>query len=159
MAVSLDGFIADKDGGTSWVDDFEQWEQAAKKTGNMIVGHKTFDEIKADLFTGVHYFVLGSGHDSDLVTFGTDPASLLGKSEAKGFQETLLCGGGLANQAFLMFGLINELNLDVHPLLLGKGIKLFGDLQEELRLELRSSHVLTDGIIQNSYKVIKFQQC
>lgn len=154
MAVSLDGFIASKSSGTSWIHDYDEWEWMSKEAGHMVVGRTTYEEVKEELFSDVHYFVLGEGADTDLATFGSSPQALLDKVEEHEFGYALLCGGGLANQAFLNAGLINELILDIHPVLLTEGTKLFSDWQGELKLELLNTKKLNSGIVQNHYLVV-----
>lgn len=138
-AVSLDGFIARSDGNTDWVNDFEEWEQQAKKTGAIIVGRKTFDEIKTDgLWKDITYFVLTgslSGHDEPNVECCWSPEEAITDTIARGFTHVLLCGGSESNSEFAKLGLVDDVMLNVHPILLGSGKPLLGDYTGGLQLE------------------------
>lgn len=57
--------------------------------------------------------------------------------------------------AFMKEGLINEIYLDVEPLIFGKGIKLFADSDFEYNLELLEVNKLNENTVQLHYKVIK----
>jgi dihydrofolate reductase len=59
--------------------------------------------------------------------------------------------GGRTIQAFLRAGLITELTITVIPILIGSGIKLFGDLQADTDLRLLSSKAFPFGFIQSHY--------
>lgn len=56
--------------------------------------------------------------------------------EKKGFKETLVAGDGHLNGSFMAESLIDEIFLDVEPVAIGKGIRLFenGRLGVKLRL-------------------------
>lgn len=129
-AVSLDGFIAHADGNTDWVDDFEEWEQQAKRVRAIIVGRKTFDEIQADgLWPDVTYFVLTGSlteHHEPNVECSWSAEEAIADAAERGFEHVLLCGGSESNGEFAKAGLIDEVMLNIHPILLGTGKPLLG---------------------------------
>lgn len=137
-AISLDGFIAHSDGNTDWVDDFEEWEQQAKKVGAIIVGRKTFDEIQADgLWEDVTYFVLTGSlteHHEANVECSWSPQEAIDDAAERGFTHVMLCGGSESNGEFAKAGLIDEVVLNIHPVMLGRGKPLLGDYAKGLSL-------------------------
>lgn len=75
--------------------------------------------------------------------------------EEKGFSETFLAGGGNVNSSFIKDGLIDEIYLDVEPIVFGKGIKLFSEEDFEYELELLEVNKLNENTVQLHYKVKK----
>lgn len=85
----------------------------------------------------------------------TSDENLKGFYEQKGFTTAFLAGGGQLNTSFAKEGLIDEIYLDVEPLILGQGIKIFTDADFEFLLELLDFKKLNSNTIQLHYKVIK----
>ena len=55
--------------------------------------------------------------------------------------------------AFLKDGLIDEIYLSVHPLVLGKGIKIFEGGEVKVNLKLLGIKELKEDLVQLHYKV------
>lgn len=64
-------------------------------------------------------------------------------------------GGGELNGSLAKLGLIDELILDVEPVILGQGKRLFGDCKVRLDLQLIGSKRIGTGTVQNRYKVLR----
>lgn len=62
--------------------------------------------------------------------------------------------GGITIQRFLRAGCIDELIITVIPVLLGQGRRLFGEVEEDVRLQLIKSHTLNGGFVHMHYKII-----
>jgi dihydrofolate reductase len=77
---------------------------------------------------------LAGGTTFHFVTDGIESALLRAK-EAAGGKDVRLGGGAEAAQQYLAAGLIDELQLNVVPLLLGEGERLFENVGAELTLE------------------------
>ena len=75
--------------------------------------------------------------------------------EEKGFEKAFLAGGGQLNASFMKEGLVDEIYLDVEPLLFGKGIKLFADADFEYKLELLECKKLNANTLQLHYEILK----
>ncbi len=157
-AISIDGFIAKPDGDSDWVKDDEQFDAALVDFGCILIGHSTFTQYENDLYpiAGATTFVYT--HDKTLTNtegvqyvFG-EPKDVLEQIQAAGFDKVLLGGGGKANASFAKAGLITDMILDVHPLVLGDGIRLLGDFDRQLKLELQSKQDFTD-FVQLRYNV------
>jgi len=65
----------------------------------------------------------------------------------------LVAGSRTLVAALLDAGLVDQLNLQVFPLLLGSGMRLFPDRSELTRLELLSSRSIANGVLLQSYGV------
>lgn len=73
----------------------------------------------------------------------------------QGFETIMVCGGGGLNTSFMKENLIDEIYLDIEPIIFGKGIKLFEDSNFEAKLKLLGVKKLSSNEIQLHYKVIK----
>lgn len=152
--ITLDGFLADPDGGVDWMfgrpsapEDSTVVENVMGRIGAIVGGanktrtiedgeipyggmlqvpvflmtHSTHDPIERD---GITYtFVV------DDIADAVDRAS-----DAAGDGWVSLLGGSISRQC-LRLGLVDELHLDVAPVLLGDGISLFGGLGQQIELE------------------------
>lgn len=67
--------------------------------------------------------------------------------------EIYAVGGPMTVAGLLDAGLLDELRLDVHPVVLGAGTPLFGRLGHEHRLQLISATPLESGIVRVVYRV------
>jgi len=163
MAISIDGFIAKKDGDSDWVSpvDSANFEQKIKEKGCIFVGRRTFDQYQGDLYPvkGTTNIVLTSNislkSEKDNVIYAQSPSDAIKRAQAKGHDKALLIGGGITNGLFLREGLIDEVFLSVHPLILGAGIKLFEGNEADIKLEFLDKKELGEGLTQLHYQVVK----
>jgi dihydrofolate reductase len=65
-----------------------------------------------------------------------------------------LVGGSELFSAFLQHKLVNEIILSVIPIVLGKGISLFQNINQEIKLELMKTTKYS-GLVELHYKVLK----
>ena len=63
----------------------------------------------------------------------------------------LVAGSRSVAQALLAAGLVDELNLQVFPLVLGSGARLYPEGPEKLELKLVSSRALGTGVVLQTY--------
>lgn len=64
-------------------------------------------------------------------------------------------GGGELAQSLLAAGLVDEIGLNIHPILLGSGTPVFRDPGHRVRLELTETRQLEGGCIFASYHVLR----
>ena len=64
----------------------------------------------------------------------------------------LAANQGLYN-GFLAAGLIDELSITTVPILIGEGLKLFGPLPADVRLERVGGETFSNGMVQNNYEL------
>ncbi|HKW70986.1 MAG TPA: dihydrofolate reductase family protein [Candidatus Dormibacteraeota bacterium] len=74
------------------------------------------------------------------------------KSSGKG--AIVVLGSGVLVQELIAKNLVDEFQLFLHPLLLGKGKRLFREMDHPRRLRLVSSKVTTTGVLILSYEVL-----
>lgn len=165
MGITPNGYIAKADGNSEWTseEDLKGFYETSKKVGNIIMGKNTHQYlVKQGFFPFPDALNLVVSHEKIENTWGdkvifTDkaPKEILNILQEKGFETAFLAGGGQLNASFMKEGLVDEIYLDVEPLLLGKGIKLFADADFEYELELLEHKKLNDNTLQLHYKVIK----
>ncbi len=166
MAMTVNGKIAGIDHDTSWTskDDWAGFLGMCKHIGNAIIGRKTYEMVKkegtqlSDLLTVVltHDPAFLSQQSPHTIFTDKHPRDVIAMLKEKGFKEALVAGGGMLNSAFLEEGLIDELFIDIEPLILGRGIPLFADDDFTPRLKLLEVKKLNNHqTIQLHYKVIK----
>ncbi len=164
MAMSVNGFIARKNGSTDFVSDVE-WESfrdTVAQTGNIIIGRKTYEIMKKDDEFGkldsVRVVVVSektiktNDQNHSVVAFPKDAILFLEKS---GFKEALVAGGGVLDTSFIKDNLIDEIYLDIEPIVFGKGATLFSESDFENNLELLGVEKMSKNELQLHYKVIK----
>lgn len=150
MSVSLDGFIHDRDGSVSRlyadlqeIDYKEQFQDAIRMTGAVIMGRRSYEMGNGD-FTGYEFqtpiFVVthqppeqvAKGENENLkfhfVTDGVERAVSQAKAAA-GDKDVTVIGGAETIQQILNAGLGDELHIDIVPVLLGEGLRLFDHLR------------------------------
>lgn len=171
IAVSLDGFIARYDGDISWLlqrDDPEEdhgYTDFIADKDVIVMGRGsyekvlTFDKWPYDR----HVIVLskqlaGSKVPEELkgkLQFsGLDPRKLLEDLEGQNFHRVYVDGGQVI-QSFLRDGLIHDMVITTVPVLIGGGKSLFGDLAQDIDLELVCSRTFPSGLVQSSYRILK----
>jgi len=164
MATSINGYIAGKNDDTEWVKDFEALYQIISNKKVCVMGRRTYDEcVKFNAFPYKNALNIVMTHDRKLLDQSTpdaifttsNPVEVLKLVESKGYQELLVIGGGHINSRFLSVNLIDEVIIDIHPIIINEGIRLFENTFPRTNLELMESTVLTDGMVQNKYKVLK----
>jgi dihydrofolate reductase len=63
----------------------------------------------------------------------------------------LVVGGAVLGGRFLELGLVDELRIYVHPVVVGRGRRIFAEGTPPLDLELRDSHVFGNGVVLLHY--------
>lgn len=161
-AVSLDGFIATLSGDSGWAIDDEEFTSLFHKMGCVLVGRKTYEQYKGEIFPlsgGVNFVYSqqpqkwASETTSELYFVSGTPQEVLDKIKRQGYDKVMLGGGSETNAAFAQAGLIDEIILDVHPLVLGEGMRLLGDFTKQLKCKLISSHSSPKGFVQLHYRI------
>lgn len=164
IASSLDDFVARADGGIDWLftDQDYGYRDFYDSIDTVLMGSKTFKaaEQLGEQFAGKECFVFsrssepGSGREN--IHFVSDPVGFT-KSLVKqvGKLGIFLEGGGEIVSLFLNEGLIDEIILSVHPVLLGEGIPLFRNVSKQVNLKLLGTRSYDSGLVQLHYQVVK----
>jgi dihydrofolate reductase len=166
IASSLDCYIAREDGGIDWLftDADYGYTKFYDSIDTIIVGRKsydqslTFDEYpykdkKVYVFTRKKVRKNNKEHDIEYIdTNIQDFVTSLTQSIGK---DIWLLGGSEVVSALLNAGLVDEIILSIHPIILGRGIPLLRNIQKEVNLKLENSLSFDSGLTQLCYKVLK----
>ena len=162
MATTVNGYIAKENNETPWSD--EEWQHFSKfvkEIKNIIIGRNTYEIMKErDEFSkiGNPFTVVVSkedfAHNSNFAIAKSLKKALKILKEKK-FAKALVAGGGMLNSSFMKEKFVDEIYLDVEPLVFGKGIKLFSDNDFDAKLELIETKSLSKNSIQLHYKILK----
>jgi dihydrofolate reductase len=80
-----------------------------------------------------------------------EPKKVLDYLSDKGFSNIYVDGGKVV-QSFLKENLIDELIITRVPILIGSGIPLFGDLDNDLQFKHIQTNVYSNGLVKSQYK-------
>jgi len=167
IATSLDGFIADRNGGIEWLNDVPNPDQTdmgyyafMERTDTLLMGRNTFEKV---LSFGISWpyekpvFVwsrtlseIPNELKGKAEIVSGDPETILQKIHEKGFGRIYI-DGGKTIQAFLKEDLIDEIIITRIPVLLGGGIPLFEELPQQMKFSLVKSEVFLDQMVQEHY--------
>jgi dihydrofolate reductase len=162
VATSLDGYIARPDGRIDWLISAAEeagdtgYEQFIAGIDSVVMGRKTYEQARTfDSWPheGRRVAVLSTrlpvGIDQRISVHRTI-FELVEALTAFGAARVYVDGGQVI-QTFLAEGLIQELTVTTVPLLLGRGLPLFGQLPHDVTLMHRQTRVLGAGLVQSSY--------
>jgi dihydrofolate reductase len=169
VVSSLDGFIARKDNTVSWLDAHGAVYEA---------GVSISEEEAATFVKAIDCYVLGSrtyehalelgwpyGDTPTVVVtnrqlpparesvefYSGDLKTLVDAKLAPRFRNIWLVGGAMLCQRFLALNLVDEIRLTIAPVLLGDGLRLFGDLPTEQRWNLKNVVAYKNGFVALTY--------
>lgn len=162
VAVSLDGYIATKDGGVAWLDPFAGdygYDAFFASIGTLVIGRATYDQVRemgAWPYEGKPAWVLTSralpGAPEGVEIWPWGVAKLIEQLRAGAGGDVWIVGGGKVVRGFLEADAIDEIELFVMPRLLGDGIRLFEPTESFSALELVDTHAYPDGVVRMRYR-------
>jgi len=169
IGVSLDGFIARPDGDLDWLtergaaaDGDLGYREFVDGVDTVVMGRGTYETglgfgPDAWPYDGKHVAVLSTRLPADAdprVTVHRSLEDLVEALDARG-SKSVYADGGQVVRSFLRAGLIDDLTITTVPVLIGRGFRLFGDLDADIPLTLRSVADMGSGITQSVYAVTR----
>ena len=178
IATSVDGFIARKDGGLDWLpgaartagdedeialEDFG-FQEFLDTVDVLVMGRNTYEAV-----LGFGQWPYGSKRvivlSSKPIQIGEDQAGTvewrscsppdLVKELSESGVEHIYVDGGKTIQGFIEAGLIQEITITKIPVIIGRGIPLFGPLSTDIRLAHIETRSFANGLVQSKYRVIE----
>jgi dihydrofolate reductase len=176
MVMSLDGFVQDRNGKTALLSPaFDElmasdlMREIIATTGAVVMGRTTYDMSSGD-YTDYEFQVplfivtnkvpetTAKGENDKLsITFVTDGMKrAIEKARTAAGDKNVVVGGANVIQQCLKARLIDELQIDISPVLLGDGLRLFEQLENEnIQLEKVKVVELPGDITEISFRVLK----
>lgn len=163
MTITANGYIATEDDKVDWISK-ESWQSylnTIRKIDAVIIGRRTYNLMPRKEFQrNCEYVVLThskpvKSKSPNVIFTNRSPKEVINFLNRKGFKRICIAGGGKTNASFMKAGLIDEIYLDVEPLVLGKGIQFFHPSEFQTKLKLLSIRKLRDSTIQLHYRVKK----
>jgi dihydrofolate reductase len=170
-ACTLDGFIAGSDGALDWLHFSRDVEKVMiqywSTVDAVLMGRKTWQfAATQDVVDDVSSRGSGIPEVATYLfsrTLREAPAGVeLVASDAGGYVNRLkrqpgkgiyLMGGGELASSLFDAGVIDEVSLNVHPVLLGSGIPFFRPLKRRISLDLIESRTIQGGCVLMTYRV------
>ncbi|HKZ67155.1 MAG TPA: dihydrofolate reductase family protein [Chitinophagaceae bacterium] len=163
LAVSLDGFIEDPNGEFDWcfTDDDYGMTEFFKRIDAIFIGRKSY-ELTLTMggstppgFPVLKEYVFSKSLnkvEGDRILVSGDLAKEVKKIKNEPGKDIWLYGGAALTSSFINFGLVDEMTLAVHPILLGAGKPLFQNIPDRVPLQLINTQTYPSGLVMLSYK-------
>jgi len=166
--MSLDGFIADAKGGTSFLVSDPTYDSAPffASIDTVLMGRLTYEEAVRQgmrAYPKLHNYVVSRTLDPrdfpEVTIIGSDVEATVANLRGGPGKDIWLCGGGELFRSLLTAGLVDTVEIGVSPLLLGHPgtpfVALDPPLKEAVRLELTQHTALPTGLLILEYNVRK----
>lgn len=167
IAMSLDGYIAGKDGSVDWLqgqepgqDDMTSYEEFAKGIDTVIMGSSTYEQIVHELSPGEWVYKDFTSYvlthrefpQAENIRFTEgDVCNLVRNLMREEGKDIWICGGASIIQPLVREGLISRFHISIIPVILGDGIRLFERMDGKTELKLagtKSYNGITDVVYE-----------
>jgi dihydrofolate reductase len=183
MHISLDGFVAGPNGEMDWIKaDQEIFDYAGKRiseSDTALYGRVTYQMMEnywpaagdkptatrhdiehSKWYSKVHKVVLsktmkekGLNNTTIISDNLSDSINEIKQSRNGGSNDILLFGSPTATHSLIQLNLIDGYWLFVNPIILGRGIPLFVNIKEKIKLNLLTTRQFTCGVTELNYIV------
>ena len=167
IACSMDGYIADCDGGIDWLTSIPNptnsdygYHDYISTIDAVLMGKNTFlsvDKMNYWAYPKMVYVwsntleALDDKYRNKATIIHGDVKSILNHLEEKKIKR-LYVDGGRTIQSFLKEDLLDEMIITTISIVLGNGIPLFGELRKEIGYELYKTERIDEYMVKNYYK-------
>lgn len=165
IATSLDGFIARVDGTLDWLEILDEPEDDhgfadfLDRIDALVMGRKTYETVLG--FENWPYtkpvFVLSSTLKEipaplqvKVEVVNDEPEKIVEYLKSRDFND-LYIDGGMTIQSFLREDLIDEMIITTVPIILGKGIPLFNQLDGDIKFKCKSVELINQQMVKHHY--------
>jgi dihydrofolate reductase len=168
-ACSLDGFIAGPGGSVDWLHFSKDVQEVMGRywatIDTLLMGRKTWEFAAANApggeannpMTGIRTYVfsrtLKELDRPGVELVSSDPGAFVRDLKSRPGKGICVMGGGELARSLLDAGVVDEVGLNVHPVLLGAGIRMFPDGGGRTVLTLAQARQIDGGCMLLDYKV------
>ena len=168
--TSVDGFLARPDDTFDFLDASgggpHGFTQFFNTVDVLVMGRRTFDVVCNLGHLGLYgkkQIVVLSSRPLDLSSIkarieqmsGT-PQEIVSQLEKRRFKHAYV-DGGITIQQFLSAGLVDRITVTRVPVLIGRGIPLFGPLPHDIHLKHLGTRAYKGGLVQSKYQIERVQ--
>ncbi len=162
LAVSLDGFIEGPNGEYDWclTDQDYGMRDFMKRIDSIFYGRKSYEMMLNAEQGGVNPFAkmksyifsntLTKAYKGTELISGNIEEQVNAMKKQPG-KDIWLFGGASLTTTFINEGLVDEMNLAVHPILLGTGKSLFNNIEGRKHFKLADSKQYSSGLVMLNY--------
>ena len=163
VAVSLDGFIEGPGGEYDWCFTDQDYGMTAfmSSIDAIFYGRKSYEVMK-QMEAGTNPFLNVKGYVFSNTMTKVDPGFELIRGDiatsvremktSKG-KDIWLFGGASLTASLMNEGLVDEIGMAIHPILLGAGKPLFSGIKQRTNLVLLETKEYSSGLVSVLYKV------
>ncbi len=153
IAMSLDGYIADSGGRVGWLkgqgndsENLDVYSEFVKDIDTILMGWNTYHQVTTELspaewiYSDFTTYVVTHNEISstEQIRFiNENPVCLLEKLRSEERKNIWICGGADLVRQIMYKDMIDQYYISVIPTLLGSGIRLFGNMEKEIKLKLQ----------------------
>jgi dihydrofolate reductase len=164
--VSVDGFLARPNHALDFLDaggnEPHGFEEFFGSVDVLVIGRKTFEVVltfgkwpygkKPVVVLSSRPLSLSAIEGGVVEQMTGEPAEIATQLKARGFKHAYI-DGGITIQRFLSAGIIDRLVVTRVPVLIGKGIPLFGPVPRDITLNHVATRTYRGGLVQSEYKL------
>lgn len=173
LGMSLDGYIARKNGSVDWLSmewDYD-WKAFFGNIDTVLMGRRSWEKAlemnpsgDSNPYKGMETYVfsntLSETGVEDVEIVGGDITEFANELRARNGKKIWLSGGGELAKSFLEADLVDELYLGISPIFLGSGIPLFPEFNREVHLRLLGNKscynkAKDNAMIELAYEVVR----
>jgi len=163
-ASSLDNFIARKDDAIDWLlwnkEVTEIMKDFWKTIDTVVMGRRTYEvgsRMGNVAYPGIETYVfsrtLKESNKKGLTFVSEDAVDFVRRVRVEQGKDICVMGGGVLAKPLFEADLIDEIRINIHPVLLGSGIPLYHEMPHQIDLELVKCQELSNGCVVVTYDV------
>jgi dihydrofolate reductase len=166
IANTLDNYIARKNGAVDWILGGEEAASGLtefwKTIDAVVIGRKTYEPVLKSgtpfpAYPGVKNYVLSrtlkENSDKNVEIIREDAVEFVRKLKTEEGKGIFVMGGGLLAKPLFEANLIDEVGVNIQPVLLGSGIPLFHEMSQQIDLEMTECKSFKNGCVSITYRV------
>lgn len=166
--VSVDGFLARADDGLDFLRAGEEephgFAEFLAGVDVVVMGRRTFEVVmglghlelygnKPTVVLSSRTLDLSSPKAAAIERMSGEPAEIIKQLQSRGFKHAYV-DGEITIQRFLAAGCIDRMTITRVPVLIGKGIPLFGPVPGDIKLLHIATRSLSGGLVQSDYDTV-----
>jgi len=162
LAVSLDGYIEGPNGEYDWclTDQDYGMSDFFKRIDSLFMGRKSYElalgmgDNAMQGFPNLKEYVFSNTLKEvkkDVILVKGDIGGQVKKIKSEPGKDIWLFGGASLTASLMNLGLVDEIGLAVHPILLGGGKPLFSNINQRIHLKLTDTKTYSSGLVSLTY--------